>query len=332
MYSGGMPILNFVGVLYCIVAYWADKWCLLRGSQQPPSYNEDILKFCMAFLPLMAIFHTLTTCYVYGNQMLFPSEWRTFMGVRGFWFFLLNMDMESYDRWKSTYLEDENTDEWENYQKTRLGDFSRKATYLLLVVLLVGMAYYIVYYVYIFLLKPFVDPLKLVVLNFLRKKCGCFIKQTGSEDEAEPDYDQMVQESDAVGRLHSYAMQDNFKYQAAYQAIEGKLESDKHAAENIAAENTEAEEDVDPEKPKTKQEIARESAEQLEAKVEALSPRSKKRAEAERAAAAKRAAAPASDDRQPEGDLGGPKPLDEEEEMSSEAWPAAADVEETVDM
>lgn len=29
-YSSSMPILLFIGALYCLVAYWADKTCLLR--------------------------------------------------------------------------------------------------------------------------------------------------------------------------------------------------------------------------------------------------------------------------------------------------------------
>ena len=50
MYSGGMPLLYVVGFVYSIVAFWLDKWCLLKGSSKPPAYNQKILQACRAFL------------------------------------------------------------------------------------------------------------------------------------------------------------------------------------------------------------------------------------------------------------------------------------------
>lgn len=50
MYSGGMPLLYVVGFVYSIVAFWLDKWCLLKGSSKPPAYNQKIIQACGAFL------------------------------------------------------------------------------------------------------------------------------------------------------------------------------------------------------------------------------------------------------------------------------------------
>ena len=66
MYSGGMPILYFVGFVYSIVAFWLDKWCLLHGSSKPPAYNQAIVHTCLNFLPLAAFFHTVIAGWSWG--------------------------------------------------------------------------------------------------------------------------------------------------------------------------------------------------------------------------------------------------------------------------
>merc|ERR1712178_201781 len=75
MYSGGMPALYIVGVVYCFVAYWTDKVVLLRGSCKPPTFNESILVTALTLFPLVAFMHTIVSVWMFGQQNLFPSTW-----------------------------------------------------------------------------------------------------------------------------------------------------------------------------------------------------------------------------------------------------------------
>lgn len=81
MYSGGMPLLYVVGFVYSIVAFWLDKWCLLKGSSKPPAYNQSIVHVVMNFLPVAAFLHTVISGWTYGNQSLVPSEWSKLLFV-----------------------------------------------------------------------------------------------------------------------------------------------------------------------------------------------------------------------------------------------------------
>merc|ERR1719228_282455 len=72
VYSGGMPILYAIGFLYCMLAYWLDKYALLRGSRRPPGYSAAIIKACMALIPLAAFLHSIFSGFVLGNPRVFP--------------------------------------------------------------------------------------------------------------------------------------------------------------------------------------------------------------------------------------------------------------------
>lgn len=100
MYSGATPVLYLIGFLYCFMAYWCDKYCLLRGSRQPPAYNQEAVRKCLQLLQkVAALAHLSVTLGVYGNQGLFPSKW--WNGLRGFVQALFHMSEEQYNetRW-----------------------------------------------------------------------------------------------------------------------------------------------------------------------------------------------------------------------------------------
>ncbi|EER11883.1 hypothetical protein Pmar_PMAR015591 [Perkinsus marinus ATCC 50983] len=77
MYSSSMPILLFIGALYCLVAYWADKICLLRLSARPPAFTQDTVIGAIKLLPLAALLHCLLAFWMLGNQNVFPSDFFT---------------------------------------------------------------------------------------------------------------------------------------------------------------------------------------------------------------------------------------------------------------
>merc|ERR1719296_230641 len=73
-YSGGMPILYWLGFVYCFVVYWTDRISLLKYSRKPPRYSEQVMIFITSQLVQDAVFiHLLLTAWVYGNQLVFPS-------------------------------------------------------------------------------------------------------------------------------------------------------------------------------------------------------------------------------------------------------------------
>jgi hypothetical protein len=241
MYSGGMPILNIVGFVYCIIAYWADKWCLLRGSQKPPMYDEDILKFIMHFMPVMAMLHAVAAGFVFGNQLMFPSDWRTFLGAREVVFWFLNMDLDQYDEWRKLYATDP-VQGAKNAHYVRMADFCRKAPYILCVVIILGVVYYVLKYVYIFLLRPFLQPAKLMLVHFFQKHC-CGSRRRSKkgeeDDENEETYNDMIEVCAKHNRLASYKMKENWLYGEACEAIDAEEKID-FAEEAASREATEA--------------------------------------------------------------------------------------------
>jgi hypothetical protein len=74
MYSAGLPLLLWVGVAYCVVAFWLDKATLLRFARTPPQYDEMLVVTAVKLLPVAAILHCALALYIFGNQILFPSD------------------------------------------------------------------------------------------------------------------------------------------------------------------------------------------------------------------------------------------------------------------
>merc|ERR1711871_731702 len=44
MYCGVMPVLAYAGSVYCAIAYWMDKWCLLRFCRKPPNLTQEVVE------------------------------------------------------------------------------------------------------------------------------------------------------------------------------------------------------------------------------------------------------------------------------------------------
>lgn len=81
MYSSGFPILYLCGSLYCFLAYWGDKYTLLRGSRRPPGYTKSAIESAVVMMPFAIVFHAVFGLWLYGNQELFPSDWGGLKGL-----------------------------------------------------------------------------------------------------------------------------------------------------------------------------------------------------------------------------------------------------------
>ena len=209
MYSGGMPLLYVVGFVYSIVAFWLDKWCLLKGSSKPPAYNQKILQVCLNFLPVAAFLHTVIAGWTYGNQALVPSEWSSLLFVAE----MIFMSEEDYNSATAAYLSAPQRlkpDLQWKYYEARMMDMARQGSWLIFCIFLVFCVYYIVLWLYKLLLKPFISP-----ILFALGDCCC--KKKVQEDSAT--WETCLQECEKHNVLTSYALNKNTKYHAAAVAI-----------------------------------------------------------------------------------------------------------------
>jgi len=154
VYSGGMPILNLIGCMYCLVAYWMDKCCLLKGSHRPPKYDQRLLLTSIPMIRLGVIAHAIVTLWAFGNQNIFPSEWSVFQVFIGG---LVGIDEEKYLRVTEEYrqLEGDAKDEiFKDYVHARMLDMGRWSCWLLLVLFFFILVYYFVFVIVLHFLGP----------------------------------------------------------------------------------------------------------------------------------------------------------------------------------
>mgnify|MGYP002803374976 CR=1 FL=1 len=88
MYSSGYPFLYLCGAIYCLLAYWGDKYTLLRGSRRPPGYTKSAIESAVIMMPFAILLHSVFALWLFGNQELMPSGWG---GLRGFAEMLVDM-------------------------------------------------------------------------------------------------------------------------------------------------------------------------------------------------------------------------------------------------
>jgi len=74
MYSSAMPILNFVAFIYFFLAYFVDRYNLLRASRTPPQYDTSIPKKAIQMCLKGAVLHCAVAIWVFGNPVMFPSD------------------------------------------------------------------------------------------------------------------------------------------------------------------------------------------------------------------------------------------------------------------
>mmetsp|Transcript_7998 Transcript_7998/g.15744 ORF Transcript_7998/g.15744 Transcript_7998/m.15744 type:complete len:934 (-) Transcript_7998:3592-6393(-) len=74
MYSGGMPILNFICFFALAMRFWIDKLLVLRFYKKPPIYDEALNNRALLLLPFSVMIHCLVSMYMYGSPTIFPLD------------------------------------------------------------------------------------------------------------------------------------------------------------------------------------------------------------------------------------------------------------------
>lgn len=73
IFCGGMPALAMFLPMSFFLFYWSDKYTLLRGSQTPPRYNENVMITMIHSVQVGVFLHCSFTCWVYANSATAPS-------------------------------------------------------------------------------------------------------------------------------------------------------------------------------------------------------------------------------------------------------------------
>lgn len=218
MFSGGLPILHLLAAIYCMVAYWADKWCLLRGSRKPPAYNETIFILSSRLFYIAGFFHVVVAVLIYGNQTIFPSSWGSLQDLTGE---LIGMTVQEYDAVMRAYFvgTEEIRDELFNkYWQARSLDLGRNANWLLCVMLAIFLVYFALRLVWYWILRPLLGPFILTVRECCRK---CAEKRIGTESRCLEPIDSVKKEKSVKGQTHlmSYNMSEHPKYHDVHVAL-----------------------------------------------------------------------------------------------------------------
>jgi hypothetical protein len=215
-YSGGMPLMYFIGVMYCFVSYWLDKYTLLRGSRRPPAYSESVVELCVHFFPIAVLLHAIFAALCLSNQELLPAHWSMLKGLGEGLFGVTEAQYHTIrDVWVTASTE-ERHDLWSDYMRTRFLDFARESTWLLMLIFLGTVAFYIVSYLYAYLLDPLVAP-----VLALAKECVmlCSCCRPKKDVETHLTYEEALKTIKKSGMPKNYEMESNEKYRAAAIAI-----------------------------------------------------------------------------------------------------------------
>lgn len=213
MYSGGMPALYAVGVVYCFIAYWTDKVVLLRGSCKPPAFNESIIVSAMSLFPLVAFMHTAVSLWIFGQQNLLPSTWSSLTWLAEG---LLGMTREDSTRIVGAYKP--GIADYGKYMKARSVDLSRDGCVLLFAIFLAFLVLFTLSALWKRVLRLFLFPLKFIVVECMQLCCGRGrAKSHPSEGGA---LMAARAEMKTHGILHSYAIAKNPRYTHACAALD----------------------------------------------------------------------------------------------------------------
>lgn len=219
MYSAGMPVLYIIGILYCFIAFWLDKWCLLRGSKKPPAYDAVLMKSVMYMSPGAAFLHTAIACWTFGQQSLFPSNWSI---LRPLAEAVFDVPFDWYTQVMEQYTygtKDYKVANERYYFHARMLDFARQGSWLLLIIFLVFCVYYIIFWLIQFLFRPILEPFLFVLKECCKQFCCGCCKRQQQQDAGEKTWYNSVKEAKRTGRLHSYKLEAHPKYKNAHEAI-----------------------------------------------------------------------------------------------------------------
>ncbi|KAF4713999.1 hypothetical protein FOZ62_021809, partial [Perkinsus olseni] len=228
MYSSSMPILLYIGALYCLVAYWADKVCLLRLSARPPAFTQETVIGAIKLFPLAALLHCLLAFWMLGNQNVFPSDFFTDATEQHYIDrYMSGSNAKRYEQIMYNGVPTGDLESFQWYIEARIQDGFRRAAVgeaILIGMILTYYAAYLLYYVFGTHLVACMRTCWLCFHSKDGKKMSTITNET---------YTDAVQEMIQSGVIHSYELKSNHRYDLAYTAI-SELEQ-KHLNEQSAA-------------------------------------------------------------------------------------------------
>lgn len=218
MYSGGMPLLYLIAAGYCFLAYWMDKWVLLRRSRRPPQYMAGALDNALHMLPVAVFPHALMSMSFYGNQEVFPSEWLDTTRKTVLYWSRLG-DMETYHQ--VTYIfssqgSDVKGPSYALFLKARMLDLARQAAWPMLFLFFLAVCWCLAAFAARYLLRPaFPGTFDYLEDAFKKRVIG-----DGSTDTAKT-YQEVKEKIKRTKAkiVFSYLMQENKFYKAAHDAL-----------------------------------------------------------------------------------------------------------------
>ncbi|OQS03994.1 hypothetical protein THRCLA_03726 [Thraustotheca clavata] len=83
IFSSGMPLMLFIGLVSVIVVYWTDKFTFLRVVRSPPQYDGRIASVVGSMLPYAMFLHALIGIWMYSNTNIFQTSSAVFT-VKGY--------------------------------------------------------------------------------------------------------------------------------------------------------------------------------------------------------------------------------------------------------
>jgi len=73
-YSAGLPVLNIFAAMYFFIAFWVDKFLLLRGSRRPPTYDTQMPVEASGLLLYASVLHLFVAIFMFSHDCTFPSD------------------------------------------------------------------------------------------------------------------------------------------------------------------------------------------------------------------------------------------------------------------
>jgi len=253
MYGSGMPVLYYIGAVYCFVAYWVDKWSLLRGCSRPPAYSEALIVSALNLQPVMVFWHVAFAALIFSNQALLPSRWSTWMRWASW---SSGVDQEIYEEtqelWRAAADSSDRQELYWQWVRTRFLDLGRAGSWRVVFVLGWCTVYFVLYFLYSYLLKPMIDPglafaRFYIAMRLKRNRCiqsieAKLAKWSGgaltdpfhlhSKREVDPPLVDVMPKLQEKGLLSSYGMEANPLYKTAARALKQANKGLKEAAVN----------------------------------------------------------------------------------------------------
>jgi hypothetical protein len=231
MYSGAMPILYLLGFFYFVASYWIDKWAFLRGSSQPPSYNQEVVFLSVSLWCVAPLLHVMMVCCMY-TPTVFPSEWSWF---KDFVFNVFSMTDVLYDDTMKIWDSSPGAVRGAIYGtwiRGRFTDIGRKCCWSQFFTFMVFSGFFFWSSAYHIVCKPFncVAQLK---ENLVDRFCPCLHRKHAMATIQK--YDEGLKIAKENNAVFSYKLSESKMYEDAYLALlYNPDEADIEAAKSVA--------------------------------------------------------------------------------------------------